>query len=218
MEGFLALFIITGYMIWIVPVVFFFIVLALAENEMNVFAAVSVAIFITLFYNSGLIIWPDPWTIAEYFGLYFVAGSVWSIAKWWFFISERAKEFGNLKLEFIKKVNDEINEGINELGEVLEVSIKTTIPEQLEDFFKKFITNSLGASYRHRSESTIKELVIPLASDYKGKITTWILWWPTSLFWTILNDPLVKLANFIYDRFQGIYTRIANAAFANKGL
>jgi len=64
--------------------------------------------------------------------------------------------------------------------------------------FKEYLHQ--GRSYdddSHRFEDTATKLVF------------WASFWPTSMFWTILNDPIKKLFNFlIYDVFIGIYRKM----------
>lgn len=225
MEWLLGLFVITSvWALWAVPIVFFFIILAFAENEKNFFAGLSLAVFVAIMYHSNFIVFTDPWTIVKYFSYYFTIGAVWSIAKWYFFIGNKAKDFGELKLRFIQKFNKKQNRANTADNDskaedfpLIEVDAKAEIPLDATPEFKAFVLANVGHSNLHdidAKDATIAEIVIPAASKFKEKITTWILWWPTSAFWTILNDPLVKLANAIYDKFQGIYTRIANKAFA----
>lgn len=54
----------------------------------------------------------------------------------------------------------------------------------------------------------------PLASVNKARITGWMTFWPWSLVWFIINDPVRRAFNAIYDRLQGIYQRISDSAFA----
>ena len=221
MDWFLGLFLITSvWALWVVPVVFFFIILAFAENEKNFFAGISLIIFTAIMYHSGFIILTDPWVVAKYFAYYFAIGALWSTIKWWRYLTGKANNFKVSKVKFIKRLNqiNKDNPDFLQMG----ATHKTKIPEEINTRFKDFIIDELGLSYSQRAvnreDKTISEIVIPTAQDNKERITTWILWWPTSLFWTILNDPLVKLANAIYDRFQGIYSRISNMVFKDVGL
>lgn len=53
----------------------------------------------------------------------------------------------------------------------------------------------------------------PLASRNKGRITAWITYWPLSLAWTFLNDPVKKLVSWIYDKFQSVYVKIEESVY-----
>jgi len=216
MEWLAALFIVTGAWVWFWAAVCFVLVLGFSENDKNFWAFVSVGAFLALMHHSEVFsIFADPLTVAMWAGAYFFAGAGWSIVKWFLFTNKEGEKFGALKLQYLAKVNK-----ANNLDTQLEVDIKTKIPDELIVNFNKFLLEKYYR-YRHQNpdydERTL-EGVIPSAMQNKEKIVTWILWWPTSAFWTILNDPLVRLANWIYSKFQGLYKKIAYRAFAKYGV
>src|SRR5205823_5639912 len=47
-------------------------------------------------------------------------------------------------------------------------------------------------------------------TNYKSDIIAWITFWPFSLVWTLLNDPVRRLCRRIYDELQGVYQRITD--------
>lgn len=51
-------------------------------------------------------------------------------------------------------------------------------------------------------------------SDHKGKIITWMAYWPVSLTWTVLNDPLRRLFEYLYTVISHSLQMISNRAFA----
>ena len=65
----------------------------------------------------------------------------------------------------------------------------------------------------YRRTSTDLVINIPQASHNKGKIVAWIAFWPFSFIGTVLNDPIRKMFNFIFDQFKGLYQKMANAIF-----
>ncbi len=218
MEWLLGLFIITGlgFWFWVVCAVFFFVILAFEENDHDFWATTVLVIFGLIMYHNNHIPLDNPWLLAKYAGYYVAAGTLWSIVKIYFYMNKKADEFGVVKLDFIKRYNRQEND-----EDALVMDAKTTIPDFAVPAFKKFIIEKCHGGYyygRDVEHCTIAEMVIPPVSTYKQKIIGWIAWWPMSFFWTMLNDPLVKLANFIFDRFQGIYARITKAAFAKFGL
>jgi len=228
MEWLAALLMFTGAWIWIWSAVFFFVSMAFSENDKNFFAFVSLGAFMALMYNAGQITLSlDPMTLAMYFVMYFAAGGIWSFLKWASFVNKAADRFGEIKIKFIEKINrdqpyytDIVNadQDAEPLILPLESSIKTTIPKGLQDKFLKHIEDNVPYTTHQYIRSEGIKSIIPSAMTHKERIVTWILWWPTSAFWTILNDPLVRLANWMYSKFQGLYKRIANRAFAKYEL
>lgn len=210
-----ALIISAGIWVWIWAVVCFILVLAFSENEKNFWAFVTVTAFVALMQYSGHIeIFNNPLAWVGWGVVYFVAGGVWSFVKWQFFLNEKAEAFGEAKLKWLRKYN---RSGDRLPEEELDVDIKTKIPPNLISTFNKFLSDEY---YHYRfnprgdyGDNTL-DGVIPSAKDNKEKLVTWILWWPTSFVWTMLNDPLVKFANWMYSKFQSLYTKMAKRSFA----
>jgi hypothetical protein len=215
-EAITALFMITSlWAAWFWGIVCFILVLVFSENEKNFWAFFTVGMFITIMELSGTIsIFSNPISLLVSTIAYFVIGGLWSFVKWFSFIHKRADEFAEAKLTFIR-------EFYNKTKDVCEipVDVKTKIPDRAIASFNKFLRREyLGKAYytgySHGYDEDSLEWVIPQATNFKSKIVTWILWWPTSVVWTVLNDPLVRLANWMYRRFQGVYRIIAKRAFS----
>jgi len=207
-----AFFIITGMWVWFWAAVCFALVLAFSENEKNFFAFLTVGIFVALMHHSGVIsIFADPLSLLGWGIAYFIIGGIWSFIKWFSFVNKKAEQFGESKIKYIEGLNKKL-----ELDEQLTVDVKTKVPDELIGDFNKFLADDYYG-YRRYDERTL-DGIIPSATENKERIVTWILWWPTSAFWTLLNDPLVRLANWMYSKFQGMYKKIANRAFAKFGV
>jgi hypothetical protein len=50
-------------------------------------------------------------------------------------------------------------------------------------------------------------------SDHKAMIFSWILYWPLSITWTLLNDPVRRFVNFIYNSIASSLQRMSDSAF-----
>jgi len=46
----------------------------------------------------------------------------------------------------------------------------------------------------------------------KGRITAWMMWWPLSLGWWLVNDPITRLYNYIYERLVHLFESIRESA------
>ena len=51
---------------------------------------------------------------------------------------------------------------------------------------------------------------------YKGRIIAWGGYWPPSMVWTILNDPLRRIGNWIYRMLGSTLKRISDSAWKNE--
>jgi hypothetical protein len=56
----------------------------------------------------------------------------------------------------------------------------------------------------------------PIKVDHhKNKIYNWLILWPTSLIWFLINDPITRLYNYLYKTLKGTYQKIADNQFEN---
>jgi hypothetical protein len=54
----------------------------------------------------------------------------------------------------------------------------------------------------------------PRASGNKERILTWMMYWPFSFIWTMIDEPLKRAFEVIFRKFRGVYERISETAFA----
>jgi len=53
----------------------------------------------------------------------------------------------------------------------------------------------------------------PSVVDEKPRIMAWMIWWPLSAAWTIVDDPVRRLFQHIYHRIAGRLQAVSNRAF-----
>jgi hypothetical protein len=77
------------------------------------------------------------------------------------------------------------------------------------DAFRLIVKNA-------KSVNNIKSsfFIVPQASQNKSKIVAWMAYFPFSFVGTLLNDPIRKLFNSIFNQFKNLYQRMANSIFA----
>lgn len=114
-------------------------------------------------------IWNHPWKTIFYTSGYFLVGAVWSVAKWWFRETEKAR------LAKIAYDKDSL----------------FSKPEPWADFIK------------HKKGD-------PADRYSRSDIVVWIVWWPFSALYTLLNDPIRRLARRIYTELLKTYQRISD--------
>ena len=116
---------------------------------------------------------------------YFVAGAAWCIWKWWFFVKAKRREYDEKKRRFLEA------NGVGHLR---------TVPENLRDTWRDM--NQLPYD-------TPK----PMPSRHKGRIMTWLVYWPWSFVWTIIDDPIKRMFRAIYDQIKSTLEAISHRAF-----
>lgn len=181
----------------------------------------------------------NPLEIVKLVCAYTLIGIVWSVYRWYVFLLKRRDDIQKLKLEFlqinsiggIKVPNDQkdawlfyLNEnayqlngtrgfrnthGLNEarkhfldqhqtahtaIGNVIQ------IPEELLEAWNKEVqTVSRKVQFSLR----------PRPRDHKSLITLWMIYWPWSMMWYLLSDPIKRFANWIYRRIQQLLEAIS---------
>jgi len=116
-----------------------------------------------------------------------VVGSGWAVVKWWFFVKDLFRDYKRKKSGFLRKKN------LDPDGE---------IPDEYKGEWGEE-TTGWGAIE-----------VPPKVGSHKGRIMLWMCWWPWSMVWTIINDPVRRMFSRIYDLLEGLFQKIADRAFA----
>ncbi len=83
--------------------------------------------------------------------------------------------------------------------------------EQLEKMRAKFTGQTFTLAEVHLSG--YDHPLPPHPRDNKLRVTSWIMFWPQSVFWFVLNDPIRRLAEFIYEQLGEALAWLGRAAF-----
>lgn len=58
----------------------------------------------------------------------------------------------------------------------------------------------------------------PKPSTYKGRITSWMFYWPFSITWTLLNEPVRKIYLTLFNWFEESFEKISDKVFSSEKL
>ena len=130
-----------------------------------------------------------PWPIVLGALGYFAVGTCWSIAKWWFYVREQRGFYDELRSAFLR---------VNGLER------QSAVPEALQPKWKECLAIAEGRG---------KLDVHPLVAHHKAHVLRWMSYWPWSLFWTILKDPVRKAFLSIYYHISEYLQEISDKAF-----
>ena len=128
--------------------------------------------------------------------IYVVAGVAWSFAKWFSFLISYRDKYREAKAQFLKSKN------LNPIGQIH------------DEFMLSFQTYLLNEFRHDRSYRSMSYLVRPQASDNKARIVAWMSLWPLSFIGTVLNDPIRRLFNSLFNRFKALYQKMSDKVFA----
>ena len=152
-------------------------------------------------FNPIIYAWGNPITALTYIGVYFLGGTIWTIVKWYFYLLRRRDEARKIRIYFDAN-HDELNQRWSNSDEF-----------NFVNWMNDGGQYGSGASRHRRSYSDSN--YPPMATQHKGDILFWAIYWPFSAFWTLLNDPIRRLWNAIYSVLGGMLQRISNKVFAD---
>lgn len=177
--------------------VFLVLMLYAVDHEMwvaSTFVLVITALMLQFFtdYKVFTYLVNNPLTVLMWAGVYVAAGVIWSMVKWALYalgVKERFNEYCVSELNDINLHNSGIIDG-NVRVERRPVPTKEV----------------LLANY---NKYKIEKLPLDV-KKYKSKITFWMIWWPWSALWTLLNDPIRRFYNMLYNMFGGVFQKISD--------
>lgn len=127
---------------------------------------------------------------------YFVIGTVWSVLKWYFFVTG-AREHLNDRVRYVLRESY----GGKDLNALT--------PQQLGSFWSEVTGYSanphVSGIYRHA----------PIAAEHKARILRWMTYWPWSATWTLVHDPVTRAFRFCYRQIADLLQRISNHAYGD---
>lgn len=132
------------------------------------------------------------WFLLNYLSLllymvyYFLAGMGWSVFKWFRFVKKELKEYQATKVQFLKKYKVE--------------GTGTVVPNEFLEKWKQEI------SYKHWP---------PSPGEHKADIVRWIIVWPVSVVWALLEDFFVWVGEKLYAMVSKIYKGISDRLFSD---
>jgi hypothetical protein len=166
------------------------------------------------------------------FAVYLILGVAWSVYKWWRLVrtvflalKERLVEYPLPTDKDVQGVVDTIladqarekedprsranTRFINGDGTIKRDDIATSIRQDWKSVAlsarQKPFTDLIYDVRENKFEFPVRE--------YKGKIITWMAFWPFSLVWTLIDDLVVRLWENLYKMLTGIFRRISEAVF-----
>lgn len=179
---------------WILVGIVSLLLIAAVEYEKPGWATFSLIVTFTLLWLLGdvnivALALSNPLLAAGVVAGYFVVGAMWSVGKWWFFVRRSLETYHEARAEFLRR------------NGIVSFYASDPIPEGLRGKWQKWLNGRTLESFK------------PHIKDNKGRILTWMVYWPWSMFWTILNDPVKRMFKFIYRQLRAVYQRITDSAF-----
>jgi hypothetical protein len=183
----------TGLWFWLLITAVVILELFCVENESPVLAGFFIAATVAVLYFFGNLdlrgaveyMIHNPLNILGYIGGYFVIGAFWSLVKWVFYTTNKRHHYNEVKREWLE------DHGIK--GTL-------TIPANLLDEWKEYAAD-------HHYIRDVQDRLLP--SHNKSRISVWIVYWPFSALWTLINDPVRRIVRQIRQILTSFYEGIS---------
>lgn len=141
----------------------------------------------------------NPHMVLYVIGAYVLTGGVWAVIKWWFYVRNEKEKYDEFKHGFLARKN----------------VISTTVPENLREEFLKALSD-YNHSYSCGWDKQGIDLY-PQVGKHKSRIYLWMTYWPWSMLWTLINDPIRKLFRMMYNGISDFMQLISDRTWADVG-
>jgi hypothetical protein len=130
---------------------------------------------------------------------YILIGFVWSFIKWWLFVNKEAISYKEKRCAWLKDQKKyRANKMAFSIAGLENITLETEVPEEWKEEWGRQI------SVRR-----------PVAVEHKQQISHWIVYWPVSAFWSLIEDFIGKVMRVIVVKVRFIYEIITKNAFKN---
>lgn len=176
---------------WVFTIVGVLIMTILVNTEKLGAATWALAIGLGALQFMGCPVWQTIYAHPQVAGMwaliYVGVGVLWAFVKWFLFVNNERAKYDDLKAEYLSSRGW--------------TSFQTATPED-KSKWRDYL--------RHR------EIQVPDPKNFENKdrICGWIGYWPLSMAFTLINDPIRKIVRFAYRGISGSLKHIADRAFA----
>lgn len=208
----LFLFFMTPFWFWTVLVLMSLAIIFFDDHDSNGGETVAFIIGVgALWVVSGMPWYGFSWflsnwlTLLMYVGGYIAIGILYGpIIKWKFYLHNK---LDSMDEPYFGYMNGDYYRGQKTIAQV--------VAESFPGYARRVKQNT-------GHETTLKEFmkeqfdIPPSPGKNKARITGWMLYWPWSAFWTLLNDPIKRLYRFIFQALTKMMTAMSEAVFGTR--
>ena len=189
----LSMFMFGTFWFWALLGVGMIVMTAFIVHEKDVKAALTLIVVLAalaLFGDFNALAWVRAHAVGFCVGLgvYLAVGTVFAVFKWWRFVGRLRDKYDEAKAQYLQ------SRGLS--GPNIPVEHR----ERWRNHVRQYVSDLRGQ-------------FPPQAREYKGKIVSWMTYWPWNLLWTLINDPIRRLFKAIFQAIQGTLQGISDRAF-----
>ena len=121
---------------------------------------------------------------------YLALGSLWSVIRWYIHVTNEVDRYQNTVLPRIT------------------ADFATWVKNN--DMDKRWSEADRKAEFAKYAKGQFK---LPNPAKSKDLILLWMIYWPMSAIWTLVNEPVVRFFKYVYSKLTNTYQRIVRSAF-----
>lgn len=169
-----------------------------------------------------------PVQALECVGAYVLVGALWSVAKWWFYVRAARERFDDAKEGWFRNNSHRANIDFRlaETRAAAELDFEKAAPgdKVAEARLNAALTAEQNAKQRAEEKmksefrSYAKKYLVPSVRSEKSRIMTWMMYWPWSAAWTLINDPVKRAFTAVYNHLRALFEGIVKSAFRGLDL
>lgn len=225
---------------WVLLTVATVVIIGCMELERGFWATTTLVITCALLNVFGDIpilkwAWQDPLTVLMYVGIYFTAAAIWGVWKWELFVRDQRHRYNEARAVFLQangvkgnempenlkqKWEDEWNDS-NVKVDFLRMHNRSRgaedwlheIPEWLEKDWKRYSEQRGQPKHDRWLRCNCANAKIEV-NQHKRKVLMWMTYWPWSLAWHLVNDPVRKICKRIFYGMRDYMQRRADKIYA----
>jgi len=226
---------------WLLIALEFMVLIWCLEYEQYFLAPVTIGVLLVAMYFFGNLSHVCQWIFANKFlslglfaGYFLVVGAPYSVIKWWSFVRDIREKNREEKKAWLSRwqqraadLQNKIDSGRkkNSLDRYTQEDIvKFEREKAIWEASQGVMTADLLVWWKEHEKDTyvrdffgrVTSIGKPEPEHYKGRIVSWIVYWPPSMFWTLLNDPIRKIGRAIYNWISATLKRISDHAWKDE--
>lgn len=147
-------------------------------------------------------LWHNPLTALAALAGWLAVSVPWAFTKWWLFVTNNSNRYDEILADFrTQPGNADLPADVNDFT-----------PEQKVDWKEYFDQHCYPDDwYEYRRVE-----FYPKVRDHKADVMTWMTFWPWSLLWTLLNDPVRRFFQHVYWQISAALQSISDRYWKDK--
>jgi hypothetical protein len=190
----LGLFVIGSWLFWLAALVLTALMFFCIEDERNVGALLMFVV--TLFFLNHMARLQVFGLIAKhpfmYVGGYILCGILYGFIRWGWHVFSFKQRYNEAKRDFAARY------------------------DLANDFDAKFPNDRLKSEQWESFRYDRRVQYLPTASQERGRIVSWMMYWPWNLVWTLLRDFVLELWERVYEFLSSSFQRWADSILGKE--